>query len=158
MAGLSNIVSVSAGKTHSLAVSADVFVLAWGGNAHGELGRGHTSAYPSVRRVPSLPPIRLAQAGESTTSSPLPPALPSGNIYPKAMRAQSVAIQVTNMVLIGDWIDKNYLDVIDYPRPEQPLPRRPASFPGQLAGLARDGMILFSSRYASVFRPNLARA
>lgn len=60
VAGLSNVVAISAGAHHSLALTADGTVLAWGHNIYGQLGQGSADSLiwqPTV--VATLPPHRI---------------------------------------------------------------------------------------------------
>jgi alpha-tubulin suppressor-like RCC1 family protein len=47
ISGLSNVVAVSAGMDHSLALKSDATVWSWGGNQYGQLGRDTLTASPA---------------------------------------------------------------------------------------------------------------
>jgi alpha-tubulin suppressor-like RCC1 family protein len=64
IAGLSDIVAVSAGGTHGLALRSDGLVFSWGDNTTGELGLGTKSSTPGpVAQVPDLSGIVAISAG-----------------------------------------------------------------------------------------------
>lgn len=58
------IMQVSVGAKHQLAVDLDGRVWAWGDNSYGQLGQGDSSPYTSVVRVPDLPEITHVAAGD----------------------------------------------------------------------------------------------
>lgn len=64
---LGDVVAVSAGRSHSLALSSDGTVWAWGGNADGELGNGSTASSPLPVRVPGLDGVVAVEAGYSSS-------------------------------------------------------------------------------------------
>jgi hypothetical protein len=47
----------------------------------------------------------------------------------------------------GIWVQRYYLDVIDYNDPTDPLVRQAANLPGNLIGLARNGELLYTRGY-----------
>ncbi len=47
----------------------------------------------------------------------------------------------------GYWVQRYYLDVIDFNDPSDPLVRKPANLPGTLIGLARNGELLYTRGY-----------
>jgi hypothetical protein len=47
----------------------------------------------------------------------------------------------------GTWIQRYYLDVIDFADPSLPAPRAPVNIPGQLQGLSRQGALLYTVGY-----------
>ena len=59
----SNVIRVSAGASHSLAVSRDGFVWAWGDNSYGQLGNGTTTPSLVPVRVPGLEGVLNVSAG-----------------------------------------------------------------------------------------------
>ena len=69
-------IDVAAGQGHSLAVTSDGGVLAWGDNSHGELGNGTTSAavVPVAATLPAGTTVSQISAGYSTA---LPRRLPA---------------------------------------------------------------------------------
>jgi uncharacterized repeat protein (TIGR01451 family) len=102
VAGLSGVVSISAGAVHSLAVKRDGTVWAWGGNYHGELG-----VEPSVYRAtpsPVIPPgspdlaIRMSHDRDFSTSDAGLYTLTVTNIGDTAMPG---AVTVTDVLPPG---------------------------------------------------------
>jgi alpha-tubulin suppressor-like RCC1 family protein/PKD repeat protein len=61
--GLPSMVQAAGGYTHSLALSADGTVWAWGGNEYGQLGTGNTDTAQSPVQVPGLTSIVAIAAG-----------------------------------------------------------------------------------------------
>jgi hypothetical protein len=47
----------------------------------------------------------------------------------------------------GYWVQRYYLDVIDYSDPTDPLVRKPANLPGTVIGVARNGELLYTRGY-----------
>ncbi|WP_236514770.1 Ig-like domain-containing protein [Sandaracinus amylolyticus] len=66
--GLSDVVQVAAGSTHSLAVRSDGTVWAWGDNQYGILGDGtaDTVAHPTPTLVPGLTDVVMVASSNST--------------------------------------------------------------------------------------------
>jgi alpha-tubulin suppressor-like RCC1 family protein len=66
--GLTNVVSISAGVSHALALRSDGTVYSWGDNSHGELGFSGSSQ-PAPVEVTSLPlPAKAINAGYYTSA------------------------------------------------------------------------------------------
>ena len=65
--GVADIISVSAGRAHSVALRTDGTVWAWGANGYGELGRGAGSAPATPGPVPGLSGGVAISAGEYHT-------------------------------------------------------------------------------------------
>jgi len=63
--GLTGMVAVAAGQSHSLALTADGLVYSWGGNAAGQLGDGTTDDRALPAQVPSLGNIVAIAAGDN---------------------------------------------------------------------------------------------
>jgi alpha-tubulin suppressor-like RCC1 family protein len=61
--GLTGIVGISAGYSHSLAVKSDGTVWSWGYNSYGQLGNGTTTQRASPVRVQGLTGIVAVSAG-----------------------------------------------------------------------------------------------
>jgi alpha-tubulin suppressor-like RCC1 family protein len=62
--GMSNVVQVSAGWDHTLAVTGDGTVWAWGNNFDGEIGDGTTTDRPAPYNVPGLTGIKEVSGGD----------------------------------------------------------------------------------------------
>jgi hypothetical protein len=50
----------------------------------------------------------------------------------------------TNNAIIGTWVQRYFLDVIDYDDSANPTPRKPVNIPGALRGLAKNGALLYT--------------
>jgi len=62
--GLTDVVAVSGGRNHSLALRSDGTVWAWGGNADGQLGIGSTVSSSTPVQVPGLDRVVAVAAGQ----------------------------------------------------------------------------------------------
>lgn len=51
---------------------------------------------------------------------------------------------VTNDVPVGSWVQKHYLDVVDFADPSTPTLRPPCSLPGRLTGISQGGELLYT--------------
>ena len=51
---------------------------------------------------------------------------------------------VTNAPPSGSWVQRHYLQVVDYADPAHPTERRPVNLPGALRGLAHQGELLYT--------------
>jgi hypothetical protein len=51
---------------------------------------------------------------------------------------------VTNYPPVGIWVERYYLDVVDYADPKSPTLRSPVNIPGQLNGIAPGGALLYT--------------
>ena len=47
----------------------------------------------------------------------------------------------------GTWVQRYFLDVVDYTDAAEPMRRRPVNIPGQLQGIARSGALLYTLGY-----------
>ncbi|WP_075983178.1 RCC1 domain-containing protein [Bacillus massilinigeriensis] len=63
--GLTKVVSIAAGRYHTLATRSDGSVWAFGANTHGEIGNGKTGStlYKVPYKVPSLSKVKMVSAG-----------------------------------------------------------------------------------------------
>ena len=66
--GLANVVAVTAGDNHALALDASGIVWAWGDDAHGQLGRGTVMSNTIANVVPGLSNIVQVSTGEEGSS------------------------------------------------------------------------------------------
>ncbi|HOM03209.1 MAG TPA: dockerin type I domain-containing protein [Acetivibrio sp.] len=64
---LTDIVSVAAGQTHSVALKSDGTVWTWGGNFYGELGNGSTNYILEPQKIEGLEDVVAVDAGSSHT-------------------------------------------------------------------------------------------
>ncbi len=56
----------------------------------------------------------------------------------------SVASADTNVVVSGTWVQRDFLDVVDYADARQPTLRDPVNIPGTLEGISRGGALLYT--------------
>ena len=78
---LSDVISVAAGDTHSLALTKDGYVYAWGGNEHGQLGIGYAGE-------DVIYPTRVLKGDSASDREYLSNiiAIEAGNAYSLALR------------------------------------------------------------------------
>ncbi|MFO1498033.1 MAG: beta-propeller domain-containing protein [Verrucomicrobiota bacterium] len=71
---------------------------------------------------------------------------PSSNsqLPPSRVVGKDPEVLPTNKPPAGLWVDRYYLDVIDYADPKAPTRRRPVNIPGQLTGVSYNGAILYT--------------
>jgi alpha-tubulin suppressor-like RCC1 family protein len=67
--GLTDVVAVAGGRTHSLALRSDGTVWAWGGNADGQLGNGSTVSSPTPVQVQGLSNVVAVAAGNANSQA-----------------------------------------------------------------------------------------
>ena len=101
VSGLTNIVAVSAGESHSLAVKADGTAWSWGRNATGQLADGTTTDRNTPAQVPNLTGVSAVSAGSThslflgTTGESKPPSVigtwPGSGAEERAVRHITVA-------------------------------------------------------------------
>ena len=65
MPGLTSVIAVAAGGSHSLALKSDGTVWAWGSNSNGQLGDGTFNFHPTPTQVPGLTGIIAIAAGQN---------------------------------------------------------------------------------------------
>jgi hypothetical protein len=51
---------------------------------------------------------------------------------------------ITNQPPVGIWVERYYLDVVDYADPKSPTLRNPVNIPGELNGIAKSGALLYT--------------
>ncbi len=56
-------------------------------------------------------------------------------------------VTVTNDPPAGMWVQRYFLDVVDFTDPREPLIRKPVNIPGSLLGLDRGGQLLYTQGY-----------
>jgi alpha-tubulin suppressor-like RCC1 family protein len=135
--GLSNAVAVAAGDSFSLALTREGTLWAWGDNTYGQLGNGDVYGLTNdVLRT------NVSTVITYTTLT---------NVTLQTNYTQTIHQQVTtNAVPIVQWFEHQYLDVVDFAAPRQPVIRPPVSIPGSLQGIAYEGALLFTLGYRPV--------
>ena len=56
----------------------------------------------------------------------------------------ATGIYITNIVPWGTWVGRDYLDVVDYADPRNPVIRKPVNISGALKGLSHNGALLYA--------------
>ncbi|MBI5384009.1 MAG: beta-propeller domain-containing protein [Verrucomicrobia bacterium] len=129
--GLPAIAALCAGGTHSLAVQADGTTWAWGDNRYGQLGSGETRVVNDIAEFTQV--VGLTNFTFAT------------NIVTEArVEYRSMLVTVTNCYERVTWVERHFLDVVDYADAAHPLVRRPVNIPGQLCGLGYGGALLYT--------------
>ena len=129
--GVSGVATISAGAYHSVAAKSDGTMFAWGDNRSGQLGEGESVATTNV--------LALTQVVTLTNLSYLT------NITSREVVEQRYeTFTVTNAYEVVEWVERHYLDVVDYADPVHPTPRQPVNIPGQLAGISHEGALLYT--------------
>jgi alpha-tubulin suppressor-like RCC1 family protein len=129
--GLNDVATISAGAYHSVAAKSDGTMFAWGDNRFGQLGEGESVATTNV--------FALTQVVTLTNRSYLT------NVTTREIVEQHhETIRVTNAYEVVEWVERHYLDVVDYADPFHPTPRQPVNIPGQLAGISHEGALLYT--------------
>jgi alpha-tubulin suppressor-like RCC1 family protein len=131
VAGVNGVATISAGAYHSVAAQSDGTMFAWGDNQSGQLGEGQLLSTTNV--------FALTQVVTLTNRSYIT------NITTREVVEQRYeTVTVTNAYEVVEWVERHYLDVVDYADPVHPTPRQPVNIPGQLAGTSHDGALLYT--------------
>lgn len=90
----------------------------------------------------------IAEDGKIYTSHQasefLPGIKPPYPVSPTIIYDEKTGGYITNRPPDGVWIQRYFLDVIDYGDPTTPTPRKPANIPGELRGVDREGALLYT--------------
>jgi hypothetical protein len=131
VAGVNGVATISAGAYHSVAAKSDGTMFAWGDNQSGQLGEGELLSTTNV--LASTQVVTLTNLSYIT------------NITTREIVEQRYeTITVTNAYEVVEWVERHYLDVVDYADPVHPTPRQPVNIPGQLAGTSHGGALLYT--------------
>jgi hypothetical protein len=129
--GVNGVATISAGAYHSIAVKSDGTMLAWGDNRFGQLGQGESLSTTNVAALTQI--VTLTNLSYIT------------NITSREVVEQHYeTVMVTNAYEVVEWVERHYLDVVDYADPVHPTPRQPVNIPGQLAGISHGGALLYT--------------
>ncbi len=129
--GVNGVATISAGAYHSVVARNDGTMFIWGDNRFGQLGEGELTATTNV--------LALTQVATLTNLSYIT------NITSREIVEQRYeTVRVTNAYEIVEWVERHYLDVVDYSDPVHPTPRQPVNIPGQLAGISHEGALLYT--------------
>ncbi|MEK7676984.1 MAG: beta-propeller domain-containing protein [Verrucomicrobiota bacterium] len=85
------------------------------------------------------------------TSEYLPDIIPPPQVYQQWNGTNY--IWVTNQPPPGVWVQRHYLDVIDFTDAQEPTVRKPVNVPGTLVGVAYGGELLYTQSYQSEVNP-----
>nr|HVY69965.1 hypothetical protein [Verrucomicrobiae bacterium] len=87
----------------------------------------------------------LVYVGHQSTEF-LPGVLPAGQKpEPPQIVRDADGTLVTNQIPVGTWVQRYYLDVVDYADPATPTTRPPVNIPGALQGISADGSLIYTS-------------
>ena len=128
---LSGAVAIAAGRHHGVALTDDGSVWCWGASAAGQLGDGEPVIL--TNHVP------FTNVTVTSTSETLTNYVSRTNVV--QVPHDTVT---TNEVPIHTYVQRSYLDVVDYAAPEEPLVRAPVNIPGALRGLSHNGALLYT--------------
>jgi alpha-tubulin suppressor-like RCC1 family protein len=129
--GVNGVATISAGAYHSIAVKSDGTMLAWGDNRFGQLGQGESLSTTNVAALTQI--VTLTNLSYIT------------NITSREVVEQHYeTVMVTNAYEVVEWVERHYLDAVDYADPVHPTPRQPVNIPGQLAGISHGGALLYT--------------
>ena len=129
--GINGVATISAGAYHSVVAKSDGTMFAWGDNRFGQLGEGESLSTTNV--LASTQVVTLTNLSYIT------------NITSREIVEQRYeTIRVTNAYEVVEWVERHYLDVVDYADPAHPTPRQPVNIPGQLAGISHGGALLYT--------------
>ena len=84
--------------------------------------------------------IYVSHQGSEFLPGVKPPYPPS----PIVVYDKTTGLYTTNEPPIGTWVQRYYLDVIDYADPQNPTARKPVNIPGTLRGLSHNGSIIYT--------------
>jgi alpha-tubulin suppressor-like RCC1 family protein len=129
--GVNGVAVISAGGYHTIAAKNDGTTLAWGDNRFSQLGEGESLATTNV--------IALTQVLTVTNT-----AWTTNVTWRDVVQQRYQTITVTNAYEVVEWVERHYLDVVDYTDAAHPTPRRPVNIPGQLTGISHEGALLYT--------------
>ena len=83
------------------------------------------------------------------TSEFLEGVLPPGQLPPPpaVVIDKETGQVITNQPIIGTWVQKYFLDVVDYSDAANPTQRKPVNIPGTLQGVSVGGALLYTTGY-----------
>jgi hypothetical protein len=128
---LSNAVAIAAGAGFSLALRADGSLLAWGNDTQNQLGDGLRQNLTTL-------------ATQTNVSTVLTYLTVTNLTITTNIQARARSLLVTNEYPIVTYLVRDYLDVVDYTFPHNPVVRSPVNIPGQLQGLSHGGAMLYT--------------
>ncbi|KAK7116135.1 hypothetical protein V1264_001871 [Littorina saxatilis] len=118
------IVDISCGDSHCLALSHDNEVYAWGNNAMGQCGQGHSqSPIPRPRKVVGLEGVPVQQISAGTSHSVTWTAMPSDRHVIAWQRPFCVDLQEATFATLCSFLER-YCDGFDAPEPPPPFTSR----------------------------------
>jgi hypothetical protein len=129
--GIDGVATICAGAYYSIAAKTDGTMFAWGDNRSGQLGEGEWVATTNV--IASTQVVTLTNLSYIT------------NITTREIVEQRYeTVTITNAYEVVQWVERHYLDVVDYADAVHPTPRQPVNIPGQLAGISHEGALLYT--------------
>jgi alpha-tubulin suppressor-like RCC1 family protein len=128
---VNGVAAISAGAYHTIATKSDGTMFAWGDNRFNQLGEGESLTTTNV--------IALTQVVTVTNV-----AWTTNVTWRDVVQQRYQTITVTNAYEVVEWVERHYLDVVDYADAAHPTPRRPVNIPGQLTGISHEGALLYT--------------
>ncbi|MBI2929351.1 MAG: beta-propeller domain-containing protein [Verrucomicrobia bacterium] len=128
---LSRAIAIAAGRHHGVALTDDGSVWCWGASAAGQLGDGEPVIL--TKEVP------FSNVVVTSTSERL-----TNYVYWTNVVQVPHETVTTNEVPIHTYVQRSFLDVVDYAAPDEPLVRTPVNIPGALRGLGHNGDLLYT--------------
>jgi len=123
--------TISAGAHFSVAARSDGTMFAWGDDRYGQLGEGERIVTTNVATFVQVVTITNRTYVTNVT-------------WREIVQQRYETITITNAYEVVEWVERHYLDVIDYADPAHPTPRQPVNIPGQLTGISHGGALLYT--------------
>ncbi|MBI4327153.1 MAG: beta-propeller domain-containing protein, partial [Chloroflexi bacterium] len=147
--GVAGGIAVAAGANHSLALTGDGRMLAWGDNRDGQSGEGGQIAFTNLLTLTNLltrTNLIAVTNHELVTNVTVVTSYVTFTNYTTVTNYDSVItyVKVTNATPVVRWMQRHYLDVVDYSDPLNPTVRKPVNIPGELRGLSHAGALLYT--------------
>ena len=129
--GLNKAVAIGAGGAFSLAWTEDGVLWAWGSSDFGQLGAG-------------LPTFATNLVVKTNVSMILTYDNVTNILQKTNYNYLTHQVLVTNEWPVYSTLEHDFLDVVDYTRPADPVVRPPVSLPGALQGISHEGALLYT--------------
>jgi hypothetical protein len=106
-------------------------VWAWGDNRWGQLGGGDTVTLTNMTEFTEI----LIQTNVTRTTN---------LVVETRQEIKSVPATLTNFTEVVTWVERHYLDAVDYTDATRPFVRQPVNIPGKLEGISHHGALLYT--------------
>lgn len=111
-----------------------------------------TNSYSFSQSFPEGSLVYSSHAASEFDATIIPPPV----IYQKWDGGTNY-VWVTNQPPPGTWIQKQYLDVVDFTDPKEPVVRKPVNIPGTLQGISHRGEVAYTQNSESSWKDNTYR-